>query len=185
MGLLKILPRFGRARNRNNIAAQIKAMAEVPACWNGTYQGLSNPECQEFTDELASRLNPLHRMSFRFTMWQNRKRGEALSKYGLRMEDVVSMNPDRRAALAFLTPEQQHARTKRLFRAIDLDTKHEYLPKELRALNDPYKMEYIPIAQELRARRLEKDLHHLEGPSTRGRWLREQASTLPDVGMNR
>ncbi|CAD5166979.1 cytochrome b-c1 complex subunit 7-2, mitochondrial-like [Musa acuminata AAA Group] len=64
-----------------------------------------------------------------------------LKKYGLRYEDLYDplYDLDIKVALARLPREVVDARNQRLKRAIDLSTKHEYLPEDLQALQTPFR----------------------------------------------
>ncbi|KAJ4745614.1 Cytochrome b-c1 complex subunit 7 [Rhynchospora pubera] len=80
------------------------------------------------------RTNPL-------AAWHMRTVAGRLKKYGLRYEDLYDpyYEMDIKEALARLPSEVVDARIQRLKRAMDLSMKHEYLPKELQAVQTPYK----------------------------------------------
>ncbi|KAJ3705434.1 hypothetical protein LUZ61_009139 [Rhynchospora tenuis] len=80
------------------------------------------------------RANPL-------AAWHMRAVASRLKKYGLRYEDLYDpyYEMDIKEALARLPQEVVDARIQRLKRAMDLSMKHEYLPKELQAIQTPYK----------------------------------------------
>jgi ubiquinol-cytochrome c reductase subunit 7 len=58
-----------------------------------------------------------------------------LRKYGLRYEDIMIVeHPDVQFALRNITKAEKVARDRRLTRAIMLNLRHEYLPKEVQAV---------------------------------------------------
>ncbi|KAM0943660.1 putative cytochrome b-c1 complex subunit 7 [Dioscorea sansibarensis] len=66
---------------------------------------------------------------------------QRLKNYGLRYEDLYDpmYDLDIKEALARLPREVVDARTQRLKRAMDLSMKHEYLSKDLQALQTPFR----------------------------------------------
>ena len=64
----------------------------------------------------------------------------ALKKYGLRYEDIlVAEHPDVQSALKYVPEGERVARERRIRRAMLLSLKHEYLPKEIQAIQEPGK----------------------------------------------
>lgn len=67
--------------------------------------------------------------------------GDRLRKYGLRYEDLYDQTDslDVQEALSRLPTEVVDARNQRIKRAMDLSMKHDYLPKELQAVQTPFR----------------------------------------------
>lgn len=67
--------------------------------------------------------------------------GKRLRNYGLRYEDLYDQTDslDVEEALNRLPPEVVDARNQRIKRAMDLSMKHDYLPKELQAVQTPFR----------------------------------------------
>uniref|UniRef100_A0A2P2KYQ9 Cytochrome b-c1 complex subunit 7 n=1 Tax=Rhizophora mucronata TaxID=61149 RepID=A0A2P2KYQ9_RHIMU len=86
---------------------------------------------QSFLDPRKNWLAKLHMRSL-----SNR-----LRKYGLRYDDLFDpyYEPDIKEALNRLPREIVDARHQRLKRAMDLSMKHEYLPKDLQAMQTPFR----------------------------------------------
>ncbi|CAK8998002.1 Cytochrome b-c1 complex subunit 7-2 [Durusdinium trenchii] len=84
---------------------------------------------------------------------------KSLAQYGLRYEDIImAENPDLQRALQYIPEEEVQNRQRRISRAIDLSFKHEYLPKEIEALQEPGKVYLEPLMAEFKAIREEKEL---------------------------
>lgn len=81
----------------------------------------------------------------------------SLAKYGLRYEDVImAENVDVQRALKYIPKEELTARNQRLLRATDMNFKHEYLPKEIQAVQEPgkrYLEEKMTVFRKLREER--------------------------------
>ena len=81
-----------------------------------------------------------------------------LAKYGLRYEDViVAEHPDVVGALKYLPEAERVARERRIRRAILLNLKHEYLPKEIQAIQTPGKFYMREAMEEQRKIREERE----------------------------
>ncbi|PWA77978.1 cytochrome b-c1 complex subunit 7 [Artemisia annua] len=76
-----------------------------------------------------------------FAAKQKQTISERLSKYGLRYDDLCNEheNPDIKEALGRLPREIVDARNQRIFHALDLLKKHEYLPEDLQAQQTPFR----------------------------------------------
>lgn len=100
-------------------------------------------------------LNPL-------IQWRRRNLGAALSKYGLRVDDMLDpdYNKDVAEALKLLPERERVLRQRRLVRALDLSCKHEKLPEELQKIQDPWNRYLWPLVMEVRKRRIEKSNYH-------------------------
>lgn len=78
--------------------------------------------------------------------------------YGLRYEDViVAEHPDVQSALRYLPEAERVAREQRVRRAMLLSLKHEYLPKEIQAVQTPGKWYMRDIMEEQRKVREERE----------------------------
>lgn len=78
----------------------------------------------------------------------------------MRYDDLLNKHdPDVKAALDMLAPEEALLRKKRLHRAIDLQMKHEELPKELQAVQDPWNHYLRPLVDQARQRRIERETY--------------------------
>eukprot|EP00512_Aurantiochytrium_limacinum_P000272 CAMPEP_0171485010 /NCGR_PEP_ID=MMETSP0958-20121227/315_1 /TAXON_ID=87120 /ORGANISM="Aurantiochytrium limacinum, Strain ATCCMYA-1381" /LENGTH=103 /DNA_ID=CAMNT_0012017767 /DNA_START=182 /DNA_END=493 /DNA_ORIENTATION=+ len=83
----------------------------------------------------------------------------ALAKHGLRYEDIIiAENPDLQKAVQYLPKAEKVARQRRITRAIDLNFKHEELPKEVQAIQEPGKIYLAPLMEEFKKLRVEKQL---------------------------
>jgi ubiquinol-cytochrome c reductase subunit 7 len=82
----------------------------------------------------------------------------SLKKYGLRYEDIiVPEHPDVVNALRFIPEAERVARERRVRRAMLLSLKHEYLPKEIQAVQTPGKWYLRDAMEEQRKIREEKE----------------------------
>jgi len=82
-----------------------------------------------------------------------------LREYGLRYEDIViTENPDLQKALKYLPKEEYIARQRRIKRAVDLSFKHEALPKEIQEIQEPGKIYLVPLMEQFRLLREEREL---------------------------
>ncbi|GBG29916.1 Cytochrome b-c1 complex subunit 7 [Hondaea fermentalgiana] len=91
-------------------------------------------------------------------MYQNNVNG-ALRKHGLRYEDIIiAENADVQKAIQYLPSAEKVARQRRITRAIDLNFKHEELPKEIQAVQEPGKFYLAPLMEEFRKLRVERQL---------------------------
>ena len=88
--------------------------------------------------------------------YQGRVHGH-LRKYGLQYEDIImAENPDVQRALQYIPKEELLARQQRIRRAIDLDFKHEELPKDIQALQEPGREYLAPLMAEFKVLREER-----------------------------
>mmetsp|Transcript_16255 Transcript_16255/g.28809 ORF Transcript_16255/g.28809 Transcript_16255/m.28809 type:complete len:104 (+) Transcript_16255:93-404(+) len=84
----------------------------------------------------------------------------SLREYGLRYEDViVAENPDLQRALQYLPAEERELRNRRIRRAVDLSFKHEALPADVQAVQEPGKEYLAPLMKEFKAIREERELY--------------------------
>uniref|UniRef100_A0A7S2WSF4 Cytochrome b-c1 complex subunit 7 n=1 Tax=Mucochytrium quahogii TaxID=96639 RepID=A0A7S2WSF4_9STRA len=91
--------------------------------------------------------------------WYQRQVHGSLAKYGLRYEDILmTENPDVKRALQYIPKEEQIARQRRIRRAIDLNFKHQYLPKEIEAVQEPGTVYLQPLMDKFRVLREEREL---------------------------
>ncbi|XP_057836509.1 cytochrome b-c1 complex subunit 7-1, mitochondrial [Cryptomeria japonica] len=85
--------------------------------------------------------------------------GNRLRKYGLRHDDLYdqSFDLDLQEALNRLPREVVDARNQRIKRAMDLSMKHEYLPKELQAVQTPFRGYLYDMLELVKAERKERE----------------------------
>uniref|UniRef100_A0A0D6QZB6 Cytochrome b-c1 complex subunit 7 n=1 Tax=Araucaria cunninghamii TaxID=56994 RepID=A0A0D6QZB6_ARACU len=85
--------------------------------------------------------------------------GNRLRKYGLRYDDLYdeTFDLDIQEALNRLPQEVVDARNHRIKRAMDLSMKHEYLPKELQAVQTPYRTYLQDMLELVQAERKERE----------------------------
>jgi len=82
----------------------------------------------------------------------------SLRKYGLRYEDIlVNEHPDVVNALKYIPEAERVAREQRIRRAMLLSLKHEYLPNEIQAIQEPGKWYMKDMMEEMRKIREERD----------------------------
>jgi|Transcript_41566 ubiquinol-cytochrome c reductase subunit 7 len=93
-------------------------------------------------------------MATRYQGWV----GAELSKYGLRLDDLLdeNANMDVAEALRRIPQEERDLRMQRLKRAMDLSMKHVYLDKETQAKQTPFKWYIKPVLEEVEAERDER-----------------------------
>merc|ERR1712138_278056 len=70
--------------------------------------------------------------------------GGQLRKYGLRVEDIYTETPEIMEAVKRLSPQEKEERSMRLRRAVDLSFKRTYLPADMQASHEPFKMYLHP-----------------------------------------
>ncbi|XP_015885896.2 cytochrome b-c1 complex subunit 7-2, mitochondrial [Ziziphus jujuba] len=82
-----------------------------------------------------------------------------LRKYGLRYDDLYDpyYDLDVKEALNRLPREIVDARNQRLKRAMDLSTKHEYLPENLQAVQTPFRSYIQDMLSLVKKERAERD----------------------------
>uniref|UniRef100_A0A0C9S9W1 Cytochrome b-c1 complex subunit 7 n=1 Tax=Wollemia nobilis TaxID=56998 RepID=A0A0C9S9W1_9CONI len=85
--------------------------------------------------------------------------GNRLRKYGLRYDDLYdqTFDLDIQEALNRLPQEVVDARNQRIKRAMDLSMKHEYLPKELQAVQTPFRTYLQDMLELVQAERKERE----------------------------
>jgi len=76
----------------------------------------------------------------RFCTWYANCVGAELSKYGMRMDDLLDPDQDLDVGVAMNRTDAQELafRNQRISRAIDLSLKHEYLSPEMQARQTPF-----------------------------------------------
>ncbi|KAL1833126.1 hypothetical protein DCAR_0103192 [Daucus carota subsp. sativus] len=90
--------------------------------------------------------------------WHLRAVDQSLRKYGLRYDDLYDpqFSLDINEALNRLPEEVVHARNQRLKRCMDLSMKHSSLPKDLQAMQTPFRSyvrEMLAVVQRENAER--------------------------------
>jgi ubiquinol-cytochrome c reductase subunit 7 len=82
----------------------------------------------------------------------------SLRKYGLRYEDLfIKEQADVARALKYLPKEEKVARDRRIKRAMMLSCRHEYLPENVQALQEPGKWYMKDLMEEFKVLREERD----------------------------
>ena len=66
-------------------------------------------------------------------------------------------HPDYVKGVEYLDPEEREKRTQRITRAIDLAAKHETLPKEIQAIQEPRNFYMAPLMEQFAKEREEKE----------------------------
>jgi ubiquinol-cytochrome c reductase subunit 7 len=94
----------------------------------------------------------------RLAGWYQRSVNSTLAKYGLRYEDLlVNDHPDVVGALKYIPEEERVNRERRIRRAMILSLRHEYLPKEIQAIQTPGKSYMREAMEEQRKIREERE----------------------------
>lgn len=75
--------------------------------------------------------------------------GGQLNKYGLRFEDIYSETPEVMEAVRRLPAQEQEERSMRIRRAVDLSFKKTYLPKDMQANHEAFKVYLTPAIEQV------------------------------------
>merc|ERR1711918_40690 len=75
--------------------------------------------------------------------------GTQLKKYGLRYEDIYTETPEVMEAVNRISPQEQQERSMRIRRAVDLSFKKTYLPADMQAKHEPFKVYLTPTIQQV------------------------------------
>ena len=88
-----------------------------------------------------------------------RRRLRSLNEFGLKYDDVkIEQDEDYAKALGRLSQDELQQRARRYKRAFDISFKRKTLPAELQAANAPLDNYANDLAEDARARRIEREL---------------------------
>mmetsp|Transcript_5239 Transcript_5239/g.15560 ORF Transcript_5239/g.15560 Transcript_5239/m.15560 type:complete len:112 (+) Transcript_5239:232-567(+) len=83
----------------------------------------------------------------------------SLNEFGLKYDDVkIEQDPDYAKALDRVSHEELTLRARRMKRAFDISFKKKKLPPELQKLQAPLEGYALPLIEEAKARRIEREL---------------------------
>lgn len=90
---------------------------------------------------------------------RNRRRRRSLNEAGLKYDDVkIEQDEDYQKALGRLSQDELQQRARRMKRAFDISFKRKVLPPDLQAANAPLEGYASTLAEDARARRIEREL---------------------------